>query len=197
MPSRRRTPDRGARSGPGRSRTPAPRRARVPGVPVAADRPGGRARSLVTSRAAVLLLVLLVLVMSYASSLRAWLEQRDQINAARADITRTQTAVAGLQQEQRRWKDPAYIEAQARLRFSWVLPGEVGYRVVDRHGQTLGSTEHLAAAPSKPTRQRPAWYSSLWGSVQAAGQDPVQPVVKPKVHRPGAGIIRVPKHFVQ
>jgi len=113
--------------------------------------------------------VLLVLVISYASSLRAWLQQRGDLAAARADIAQTQAEVEALEQERLRWEDPAYVQQQARARFGWVLPGEVGYRVIDSDGTTLGAP----AAPSAPTEAatEPAeWYASVWGSIEAAGE---------------------------
>ena len=67
-----------------------------------------------TSRAIVLGVVLLVLVISYASSLRAWLDQRSQIDEARQRIVSLRQQVDDLEREQRRWADEAYVEQQAR-----------------------------------------------------------------------------------
>ncbi len=126
-----------------------------------------------TSRAAVVALLLLVLVISYASSLRAWLQQRAEIAAARADIAQTQSAVDELERAKLRWQDPAYVQQQARERFGWVLPGEVGYRVIGADGTTLGAPE----APSGPASSgsSPDWYVSVWESIQAAGAPPAEP----------------------
>ncbi|WP_422386113.1 FtsB family cell division protein [Actinopolymorpha singaporensis] len=63
------------------------------------------------------------LVISYASSLRAWVEQRSQIAALRTEETQRTERVASLEKELRRWHDPAYVEAQARERLRWVKPG--------------------------------------------------------------------------
>ena len=77
---------------------------------------------------AVLLVVVAVLVVSYASSMRAYLEQRQQINTLQQQIASSKASIAKAEREKRRWKDPAYVEAQARSRFGWVLPGETSYR---------------------------------------------------------------------
>lgn len=117
-----------------------------------------------------MVLVLLVLVISYASSLRAWLQQRDEIAAARADIAQTQASVDALEQAKLRWQDPAYVQQQARERFGWVLPGEVGYRVIGTDGTTLGAPP----APTQPSAaaSAPDWYVSVWDSIRAAGEPP-------------------------
>ena len=75
---------------------------------------GSAARSKFTGRAAILLLVLAVLAVSYASSARAWLRQRSEINDLTAQIKPSQAAIAGLQQEKSRWNDPAYIKRRRR-----------------------------------------------------------------------------------
>lgn len=118
-----------------------------------------------------MVLVSLVLVISYASSLKAWLQQREELAMTRAQIADSGRSIASLQKDKRRWEDPAYVEQQARERFGWVLPGEVGYRVIGKDGETLGNNAKL---PDKPvgTVTRPEWYDTLWGSVETAGKKP-------------------------
>jgi len=117
----------------------------------------------------VLVLVLLVLVISYASSLRAWLQQRDEIEAARVDIARSQASVDQLERERERWEDPAYVQQQARERLGWVRPGEVAYRVIDADGTTLGAPAPAAILPGEPSSE---WYDDVWGSIREAGMAP-------------------------
>ena len=74
-------------------------------------------RAKLTGRAAVLLLVVAVLAVSYASSMRAWLKQRSDINTLNAQIADQRANVAALQEsKQRDCDDPAYIESEARKR---------------------------------------------------------------------------------
>ena len=121
-----------------------------------------------THRAVVLGLVLLVLVISYASSLRAWLDQQQQIAAAQAEIDRTRAEVAALEREKRRWADDAYVEQQARERLAFVLPGETGYRVIAPDGETV---EVVPDPDPDPTYDEdPAWYTTLWRSSERAGR---------------------------
>ena len=117
-----------------------------------------------------MLLVLLVLVISYASSLRAWLSQRDDIAAARAELTETSDRVQDLQTGIERWEDPAYVRNQARERLGFVLPGEVGYNVLGVDGEPIGSELSLDAPVVEPVDVAETdWYSALWGSVEEAG----------------------------
>lgn len=175
MTTSRRTPARG-RTAAGPRRSP-PRRA-TPGresvgragatrAVETAERPR---RGRFTGRAAVSVLLLLVLVISYASSLRAWLQQRAEITTARADITQTQVSVDALERAKLRWQDPVYVQQQARERFGWLVPGEVGYRVIGADGSTLGAPP----APSAPSAPAPDWYVTVWDSVRAAGEPPPQ-----------------------
>jgi hypothetical protein len=114
-------------------------------------------------------LVLAVLVVSYASSMRAYLQQRAELNSLNHNIHTSQTRIAALEREQKRWKDPAYLRAQARERFGWVLPGEVGLQVIGPNGKPMGHSDTLSAPATAHGSQQPLWWQSAWGSVVAAG----------------------------
>lgn len=122
-----------------------------------------------SGRFAVLALVLVVLIASYASSLRAWLQQRAEIEAARERITSGEAQVQELTAQAERWRDPAYVEQQARERLAWVMPGEVGYSVIDEDGTTLGPKAELGQ-PVSLAEEPTTWYGSLWGTVEEAGK---------------------------
>jgi hypothetical protein len=120
-----------------------------------------------------LVLVVAVLAVSYASSARAWLQQRGDISALRTEIAQRKADLATLEQSERRWHDPAYIEAQARLRFGWVMPGQIGYRVIDANGNVLSDGGSSLSRPAGVGGgSPPAWWESAWGSVVEAGKNP-------------------------
>lgn len=151
-----------------------------PAVTREGPRPKG-ARNL-TGRAAVVLLVLGALVVSYAQSLRVWFDQHQQISALQKDIRDSEQRVGQLEDEIARWDDDAYVRAQARQRLGWVMPGQVGYRVIGEDGKPVLTPP--AVAPTGP--EQPAnWYSKLWGTVEVAGteqpqrQQPAPPRTKP------------------
>jgi cell division protein FtsB len=158
------------------SRRPSPRAGRPrntrPGARGGATRTQATAavapRPRFTNRAAIVLVVLAVLVVSYASSMRAYLQQREHINALHQRIASSKADIAASEREKRRWQDPAYVEAQARARFGWVLPGETSYQVLDANGNPLTSDDELtdpaSIAPEKPK----AWWSKAYSTLEAA-----------------------------
>jgi cell division protein FtsB len=170
MATNRRTPSRGSRprgmAGPGRG--PA---GRAPVRPPS-DAAVRQERPRFTGRAAILVLVLAVLAASYASSFRAYLQQRDHIAALRAQIESTDNAIDRLEREKRRWQDDAYVGQQARLRFGYVKAGENVYQVLDENGDPLDSPDTLSDAGEADADVPEAWWDTAWKSVKAAGALP-------------------------
>jgi len=111
----------------------------------------------------------LVLALSYASSLRVYLDQRSDIYAAQAAIAQSQQDIDNLTTEINRWNDPAYVEAQARARLGWVMPGETGYRVIGPDGQPIdGGAEIAGATPT--TQPASPWWRKLIDGLKKADQ---------------------------
>jgi cell division protein FtsB len=127
---------------------------------------------------AVLVVVAAVLVVSYASSMRAYLQQRSEIHDLRARIASAKTDITALQREKRRWDDDAYIEAQARERFGWVLPGETSYQVIGRDGKPLQRSDRLTDPRSVAEQVPDAWWDKAYSSLEAADH-PKQKVAPP------------------
>lgn len=127
---------------------------------------------MLTVRAMVLGLVLLLAFVLVYPTLHSYLEQRTQLAQLRAQVTAAQQHNADLQAELKRWDDPAYVKAQARERLNFVMPGETAFRVVDP--QTVPDT--AAKAPTAAATDGSAavgstqpWYLDVWQSVRAAG----------------------------
>ena len=127
-----------------------------------------RRGSSLTARAIALVVVLLILTISYATSLRIYFSQAHEISATRAEIAERQQRISDLQDELARWGDEAYVRTQARQRLGWVVPGETGYVVVDADGRPLGGGAKITAEAAPEEQAPDAWWSKLWGSVQAA-----------------------------
>jgi cell division protein FtsB len=168
------------RGGPGGSRRP---EGRTPRGAAARPRPLGAApapfaprtparRPRLTGRAAVLVLVVAVLTVSYGSSLKAYLQQRSQIAELKAQIAERQANIDALEREKRRWDDPAYVQAQARERFGYLMPGETAYVVLDADGNPL-ETGATLRDPAEVVKEEPtAWWSTAWASMELAGHPP-------------------------
>ena len=123
----------------------------------------------------MLVLVLAVLTVSYASSLRAYLQQRENIGELKAAISERESDINALEREKRRWQDPAYVKAQARARFGFLMPGETGFLVLDEDGKPLESQATLSD-PDEVIKTVPvAWWSDAWSSVELAGNPPAPP----------------------
>jgi hypothetical protein len=121
-----------------------------------------------------------VLTISFATSLRIYFGQAHEIASTKADIVASQQRIVDLQADVARWADPDYVRAQARDRLGWVVPGETGYQVVGADGKPLGGGSEIESETQPLDQAKPAWWSTLWGSVATADKPaPVQ--AKPKV----------------
>lgn len=117
-------------------------------------------RSRLTGRAALLALVVCSLVVALAYPIRQYVSQRSEIADQRRQAQEAREKVRELRDEKARWRDPAYVEQQARKHLHYLRPGETGYTMED------GSAE-----PRRPSDQGPsdrAWYENLWDGVDAA-----------------------------
>ncbi|MGI8435003.1 MAG: FtsB family cell division protein [Nocardioidaceae bacterium] len=151
----------------------------------------GSSKARLTSRFAVLALVVAVLAVSYASSVRAWLEQRGEINALHAEISDRQASVTELEQLRSRWHDPAYIKDQARSRFMWLMPGETGYRVIGTDGEVVTDGGDALSEPVASNEAGESqWWDQAWGSVLAADEDPAagEAAAARRHHQPATSI---------
>ncbi|NHC24458.1 septum formation initiator family protein [Nocardioides sp. IC4_145] len=156
------------RTGPGRA-TPGSGRAARLAAGRTADAPPRRPR--LTGRAAVLVLVLAVLAVSYASSMRAFLHQRSEIAELKAQIAERKAAIDDLEREKKRWQDPAFVQAQARARLGYVMQGETPF-VVLRDGEPLTTGARLSDPDDLPQKAPEAWWVDAWESVELAGHPP-------------------------
>jgi cell division protein FtsL len=117
---------------------------------------------------AMLAFVLLLLGVTLVPALRSTLSQQGQINALRDRIARQRETVAALQQEQRQWNDPAYVEQQARERLKLVRVGEKSFTVIDGPAAPVLPGGAQIAAPARTTAANVPWYGQLWQSVEIA-----------------------------
>ncbi len=127
---------------------------------VHAPRSAAAARPRLTSRAAVLAVVMCAIGLSLAYPVREYIAQHRQIAQLEAQHKMEEAQVRSLQAEQQHLTDPAYIEQQARARLNMCLPDETCYVIIDgRPGSGL---------PQPPRAKRSAWYVTLWKSLQQA-----------------------------
>ncbi len=123
-------------------------------------------RPVLSARAGIALGVVVVLIAILALPFREWVTQRARIADLQAQVAWHEQRVTELQSAADRWKDPAYIEAQARSRLHFVHPGEVGYVVLT--DQELAAPETTATRPMASAPQGGPWWRSVWTTVEQA-----------------------------
>jgi cell division protein FtsB len=117
-----------------------------------------------TSRAAVLAVVICAIALSLAYPVREYIAQRGQIDQLAAEQQARTAVVKDLQARQARLTDPSYIEQVARQELDMCFPGTRCYIVKDGQPST-GTT--------RPSRRAPTpWYAKLWRSVEQADANP-------------------------
>jgi cell division protein FtsB len=160
---------RGSRKAPDRDRrssAPLPRRA--PSKTAASAR-----STALTGRAAILALALAFVIVAIALPFKIWLSQRGDLDSLNAQIARVQARVAQLNAQDQKWNDPAYVEAQARRRLHYVMPGESNRIVLGpRPSHVQKDIAAAIAHPAAPPVSDGPWYSQLWQSMQTAGAAP-------------------------
>jgi cell division protein FtsB len=138
--------------------------ARRPASPGAGPRPGRPERSKLTSRAAVLAVVLCAIALSLAYPVREYIAQRRQIDQLEAQRQAIAASLSRLEAEQKKLTSNAYVEQQARDRLHMCLPMQTCYVIIS------------PAPPAAPAVRAHAvgtpWYERLWTSVQKADKTP-------------------------
>lgn len=118
-----------------------------------------------TWRLLILGVVMAALAVTLAQSLRVYFAQAQETAMLREQIAQRQQEISTLEDQLARWKDPAFVKAEARSRLGWVMPGETGYRVIGADGKPIGG-DSTVLAPNKPSSGM--WWQQMWGSVAVA-----------------------------
>jgi cell division protein FtsL len=116
-------------------------------------------RTFLTSRNAVLAIVVCAIALSLAYPVREYIAQRRQIDQLQAQRQTILLHLRHLEAEQQRLSDPAYVEQLARDQLHMCVSGDTCYVVIGG-GSAHGS--RLAASRTDP------WYERLWQSVRMA-----------------------------
>lgn len=113
----------------------------------------------------VVLGVLIAAVYVLFEPVQIWFQQQVRIGELRAEVTRSQAAVAEMQEDLERWGDRAFVEAQARQRLLFVYPGDVSYLIVNDITVDEGVNVDATAAVKTTDIN---WVDALVGSYIAA-----------------------------
>jgi hypothetical protein len=110
-----------------------------------------------------------MLAVTLVPTLRSLIQQRGDTVALQDRVVQQQQSVADLTRQAALWKDPAYIELQARERLKFVRVGDRAYTVIGN-----GTNDASAAAAERPVVAAPLanasapWYGQVWQSIQIA-----------------------------
>ncbi|MES0834873.1 MULTISPECIES: FtsB family cell division protein [Nocardiopsidaceae] len=118
---------------------------------------------MLTSRAAILALVVCVIALSLAYPLREYVAQRAQIAQLQEDRARMEESVLDLRERERELTQDEYVEREARARLHYQYPGETAYIVIPPDSEDDDEAE---TGPSEP------WFTTLWRSVEEADSPP-------------------------
>jgi cell division protein FtsB len=116
---------------------------------------------LTTRRAALLAMVVCALALSIAVPLHTYLSQRAELQSEMQQQQTLRQQEAALIQAQQRLSDTAQVEAEARTRFGYVMPGETPY-VVQLPGGLPPAGQQQSGQQVAPGG---SWYQQLWNSV--------------------------------
>ena len=121
-----------------------------------------RTRPRLTSRAAVLAVVICAITLSLAYPVREYIAQHRQISELAAQQHSLIVQLGRLHHQDQQLNDPAYIEQLARDELHLCMPKQTCYVIINGK-PAPGLIQPQVPAPS-------AWYDRLWQSVQQAGK---------------------------
>jgi cell division protein FtsB len=122
-------------------------------------RPASAARPKLTSRAAVLAIVLCAIALTLAYPVREYIADRQQIDQLAATNTHLAATVRHMKAEARSLNSPAVIAQEARDDLHMCFPSETCYEVI------FPARPHSQSAAQ---RTGSPWYGRLWESVKKA-----------------------------
>jgi cell division protein FtsB len=115
-----------------------------------------------TSRAAILAVVVCAIALSLAYPVREYIAQRKEIADLRRQEAAARRKVDELAQRKQQLGDKSYIEREATRRLHYCRPDVKCYIVLDGSGD--GGQQARKNGPATT----PPWYETLWRSVEAA-----------------------------
>jgi cell division protein FtsB len=117
-----------------------------------------------TSRAAVLAVVICAIALSLAYPVREYVAQRRQIDELVAEQQMMQAQVKRLVADRDMLENPAYIEQTAEQELHMCLP--------DAHCYVIENGQSVIGLPKAAQPQSAPWYATLWHSVEQSDATP-------------------------
>lgn len=123
-----------------------------------------------TVRAMVLSVVVLLAVVLLLPTVRAVVTQQAELRDLRSELSQQEVQKAELETELARWDDRSYVIEQARSRLQFVMPGDKVWRPLDTDSVQPEQPEAGVVEPSPGASDDGSapWYTSVWDSVRIA-----------------------------
>jgi cell division protein FtsL len=128
-------------------------------------RPGFGGHSKLTSRAAVLAIVLCAIALSLAYPVREYIAERRQIDQLQEQNAAAAAQLRYLKSQERALASPSRIEQEARDTLHMCFPDQTCYEVIAPVRPHGSAPTRLASSP---------WYGRLWESVRKADGAPAK-----------------------
>jgi cell division protein FtsB len=119
-------------------------------------------------RAAILLGIVVMLAVTLVPTLRSLIQQRNDTSALQDTVQQQRETVQQLEREAALWKEPAYIELQARERLKFVRVGDRSYTVIDANRASAEAAAQRPVVAAPMANESSPWYGKLWQSIQIA-----------------------------
>lgn len=125
-----------------------------------------RVASVNSTRAFALTVVVILVALTLVVPIRTYLSQRSEMSRLQAQNVELSKEIADYQRKVTEQNDPAWIEAQARERLQYAMPGEktvvLTYPSREKQKAEEKKAREYAANP---------WYQNLWDSLSTPPED--------------------------
>jgi hypothetical protein len=107
----------------------------------------------------------------------SYVDMRQQIAQAQQGVQLTTEEIAQLQLERDQWRDPAFIQSEARERLFYMNPGEIVYLIQD--DLPVSDDEEPSIVAPEAAETESDWMGSMLRTVVGAGlAEQATPVTK-------------------
>ena len=115
----------------------------------------------------VILLVAIFGVLVLAPTIKSYVTVRQQVAQAQQGVDLTKEEIERLQLERDQWKDPAFIQSEARERLFYMNPGEIVYLVQDDLPEVEDEEPAPVSAEAKASESD--WMGAMLRSITESG----------------------------
>ena len=117
--------------------------------------------------AAILLALVVFGALVLVPTVSSYVDMRQQIAQAQQGVDLTNDEIAQLELERDQWRDPAFIQSEARERLFYMNPGEIVYLIQD--DLPVSDDEEPSVVAPEASETESDWMGSMLRTVVGAG----------------------------